>query len=209
VIIDLGIRQLWREKSDRFVFFAGVIVVFPVMLIAIRGSNLIYSRHFIIAMAFLLILFSFVLASLYDRGGCRRVLCLSILALYLLANGAQLIGFFKYGRGQYAEALRFMAAESKRPVVTIGGDSDFRILTMLEFYVPRTLGGRTAHYYDHDLLPKEGPEWMICDEESFLDPALWPKQLADGQGNQYDLVRTFPASPISGMHWFIFHNRAN
>ena len=47
-------------------------LVFPVLLVAIRGSDVIYVRYFIVADAFLLLLLSVVLAWLYERGSAAR-----------------------------------------------------------------------------------------------------------------------------------------
>jgi hypothetical protein len=32
--------------------------------------------------------------------------------------------------------------------------------------------------------------------------------LADPAGNRYDFVKTFQTAPLSGSHWYIYHNRA-
>lgn len=208
-IFYAGVRQLWREKSDSPVFFVCVILVFPVLLTVIRGSEAIYTRHFLIGMAFLLILFSFVLASLYDQGTRGRATCLLLLALYFLANGQHLMSFFKYGRGHYDEAVRFMAEHSNRSIATIGSDHDFRVQLVLQFYVREATRNESVIYYRMDSWPPEGPEWIIRHKESFEDPVPPATQLFDGRGNRYELLRTFPTAPLSGLHWFVYHNQAN
>ena len=206
-VFYFGVRQLWRGNSDAPVFFVGVILAFPILLTAVRGSDAIYTRHFLIGMAFLLILFSFVLASLYDRGGRGRIICLFLFALYFLMNGANLLTFFQYGRGHYGEAVQFMAGHSEKPVVTIGSDHDFRIPTTIEFYAPQTIGSKTIRYYRTKSWPTEGPEWVVLHKESFEAPVPPLTELVDGGGNRYDLLRTFPTAPLVGLHWFVYHNR--
>ena len=50
-----------------YIFFPGVILVFPILLVVIRGSDAIHARYFLIGLAFLLLLSSFVLASLWQQ----------------------------------------------------------------------------------------------------------------------------------------------
>ena len=55
--------------------------------------------------------------------------------------------------------------------------------------------------------PPEGPEWLILYRESFDDPTPPGLQLSDPAGHKFDLVRIFPAAPLSGLHLFIYHNK--
>jgi len=197
-----GIWILRRKQSDSWIFFIGVIFVFPILLTVIRHSEVIYVRHFIIGMAFLLVLFGLVLANLYERSVQGRIVCVILMAGYLLLNGWQTMRLYTYGRGHYSEAAQFMAEHTQRPVETIGGDHDFRIRFVLQFYV------KGAIYYPHDSWPQGGPEWFIAHKESFTDPAPPAMQFIDGAGDRYEFVQSFPTAPLSGLHWYIYHNAA-
>jgi hypothetical protein len=195
-----GFWILWREKSDSLIFFIGAIVVVPVALVIVRHSEVIYVRHFIVGMAFLLILFSFILAFMWEQGRGGRILCGLLLAGYFVLNSLNTLTLFKYGRGQYAEAATFMAGNTKRPIETIGGDHDFRIQFVLQFYV------NGAIYYPRNSWPPQGPEWFIAHKESFADPVPPTPLFTDANSNRYEFVKTFPTAPLSGLHWFIYHN---
>jgi hypothetical protein len=203
-----GIRILRREKSDAWIFFAGVIAAVPILLMIVRHSDVVYLRYFIIGMAFSLILFSFVLAALCQRGLQGRIICALLLAAYFALNGWHTLSLFKYGRGHSDEALRYLAEHTKGPVVTIGGDHDFRIATVLQFYATDAMGNKTVNYYPMNHWPRGGPEWFISQQESFDEPAPPGDQYTDAAGNNYDWVKTFQSAPLSGLHWFICHNRA-
>jgi len=209
VIFIAGIWMLWRNGSDSWIFFVSVILVVPVSLAMMRHSEVLYVRHFMIGMSFFLILFGFVLAMLYRRGWPGRIICIFLLAAYFILNGWHTISLFKYGRGHYEEAARFMAEHTKGPVVTIGGDHDFRIAFVLRFYIADAVRDKTAHYYQNARInswPKGGPEWFVAHKESFESPVPREMQIADGAGNRYEFVKTFPTAPLSGLHWFIYHN---
>jgi hypothetical protein len=206
LILAAGGRILWRERPDLLVFYAGVIPLFSLVLITARDCNVTYVRHFILAIAFFLLLFSFVLADLWTqkRG---RVICCLLLVAYLAANGRHMATLFEFGRGQYAEAIRFLAAESRGHLVTLGSDHDFDIRLVLPFHAETAMGDRKLAYYRWGHWPPEGPEWLICHQDSSSEPVPRWSQLKNDAGNRYECVKTFPAAPLSGSHWFIYHNQ--
>ena len=204
VVFGAGLWLLGRERSVLPVFFVCVMIA-PVLMIVIKHHQFIYVRYFLISMAFALILISFLLGWLYERGRMGKGICLLFLAAYFLANGWHMMALFRDGRGHYGEAARMIAEQSKGSVVTIRCENDFRISTVLQFYIPGVMGDRTVKYYQNDLWPKDGPEWVICYKESFEDPLPPGTQFTDPAGNSYELFRTFPTAPLSGLHWFVYH----
>ena len=112
---------------------------------------------------------------------------------------------FTYGRGHYSEAVGFLAEHSSGSPVTIGGDHDFRIGMVLRFYCPAVIGRNNYKYYPQDSLQQHSPEWLICHKESFEDPAPPGDYVKNSVGTKYDLIKTFPTAPLSGMHWYLCH----
>ncbi len=204
-ILAAGIWLLRRDRPDLCMFFPAAIVVFPVLLVVVRGSDVIYVRYFVIAIAFFLLLFSFVLARLYERGPGGKAACAALLTLFVTCNGLHAARLFEHGRGQYTEAIRYIMAHSERSPVTIGSDHDFRIAPVLAFYGLGDQGN--AAYYPQNAWPQRGPEWLICHKESSEDPTPPAPLIVDRRGNQYDFVKSFPSAPLSGLHWFLYHHR--
>jgi uncharacterized membrane protein len=202
-IFVVGIWPLRRERPDLCVFFLGAIVVFPLLLVAVRGSDVIYVRYFVVAIAFLLLLFSFALARLYERGPAGKAACAALLVLFVTMNSLHTASLFEHGRGRYSEAIRYIVEHSQRSPATVGGDQDFRVATVLAFY---GLGDENARYCPRNSWPRRGPEWVICQKESFEDPTAEP-MIVDERRNEYDLAKSFPSAPLSGLHWFLYHNR--
>jgi hypothetical protein len=207
-VLAVGTRLLWKAKSDWWFFFLGVVLVFPLLLAMARGSLVLYVRYFIIAIAFLLLLGAIVLGSWFHRGWPGKVVALLILA-YLSINGWQIARLFRDGRGQYRDAIRFLSQHSTTPLVTIASDQDFRTSTMLQFYAPAAMAPKQGRYVPQGAWPPEGPEWIICQKESFEAPTPPVLALQDEKTNRYDFVRAFPTAPLSGLHWFLYHNRSN
>jgi hypothetical protein len=208
VVCLAGLWIARSEKSGSWPFFIGVMVVFPILFAVVRHSDAIYVRHFIIGTSFFLMLFSYVLATLYQEGVGGRIICVLLMAGYLGLNGWHTMSLFKYGRGHYGEAARYLAEHTKGPVVSIGSDHDFRVPPVLQFHAREAMGNKMARYYRKGYWPPGGPEWVICHKESYEEPTPPAPQLTDDAGNNYELAKTFPTAPLSGLHWFVYHNRA-
>jgi hypothetical protein len=208
VLLALGVQTLRREKSDSFVLFIGSIVVMPLLAGWAWHGQGYYVRYFIIGIAFLLILFGFILADLWSWGRQRRTVSCLLLAFYLAANGWHTLRLFQHGRGHNAEMVRYLADNTNGLVTTIGSDSDSRFSKILQFNEPEFDPSKTGTYYSRGQWPSNGVEWLVYHRDSFEDPVSPGAQVTDGKGNLYDLVNTFPTAPLSGFHWFIYHRRA-
>ncbi len=184
VILLVGLRTLWRERPDLSVLFAGVIVVFPLLLAVVSKSSVFYVRYFIVAIAFLLLLFSFILADLYQRSPLGKAICVLMLLSYFAANGWHVATLFKYGRGHPCEVIRFMREHSNQWPEKIGSDHDLRIGAVLQFYDQSAVG--QAQYYTRGSWPRQGLEWIIRQNESFQTPVPPASQFKDDAGNEYE-----------------------
>jgi len=199
-----------RELGDAGWFFAGVILVIPIALALIRHSHLFYVRYFIVGMAFALILWSAVLATLFLRGGTSRAISFVLLAGFLAANCWQTLALFKYGRGQYAAAGRYLAEHSQKTPVTIaaiGNEQDFRTPFVLHFYASEALSNTPAVFYTRNHLPADGAEWLIADAESFHDLMSPPARFTDSAERTYELAKVFPTAQLSGLRWALYHKQ--
>jgi hypothetical protein len=159
-------------------------------------------------MAFLLLLTGICAANLFERGGWRRGVCIAFMALYFAVNGGHIGELFSLGRGQYGSAVNFLEAYSRRRPITVGGDQDFRVGTVLIFYAGTVQGRNDIGYCLRGTWPPQGPEWVILEKESYMEDSPPCQEYVDGGGNRYDFVKVFPSAPLSGLHWFLYHNSA-
>ncbi len=206
VVLVAGLRLLSRERPDLAVFFAGAIVVFPLLLTFASETGVFYVRYFIIAVAFFLVLLSCVLADIYRRGAGGKTICILLLLAFLAANGRHLADLFENGRGRYSEAVRFMAENSTQSPTTVGTGDVYPAESVLRYHGLIALGDRMPQYVSKNAWPPHGPEWILCQKESFEPPLPEVEELRDSAGNRYEFVKTFPAAPLSGLHWFLYHN---
>ena len=91
----------------------------------------------------------------------------------------------------------------------IASDQDFRTSLMLQFYAPAAMAPKQGRYVPRGAWPPQGPEWIICQKESFESPTPPVASFKDERTNCYDFVKAFPTAPLSGLHWFLYHNRSN
>lgn len=206
VILAAGILLLWRKQRDLALFYLSVILIFPLLLALFRGSTALYVRHFLIAIAFLQLLWGFVLAEIFRSSQAGRIISCVLLACYLIPNCWHTSTLLRYGRGDYREAISFMATVSSGEKVTIGSDHEFRIGTVLKFQDQRLLRGKKLHDFGEQGWPAGGPEWFISHKESYEDPSPPGLEISDSEGNRYGLVKTLPTAPLTGLYWYIYHN---
>jgi len=180
-------------------------VIVPLALPLFEHGTLHYVRYFIVALSFLLLLFGRLLGWFFKSGRGGKIAVGLLCSVFVAVNGSDVGSLLSYGRGHIAEAVNFMAQNTKtQPVATFGGEQDFRIQFVLAFYWRELMDYAPAAYYDHDHWPAEGPEWVIFHRESFRQPVPSGRRFTDKFGNGFELVRTFPTAPLSGTHWFLY-----
>jgi hypothetical protein len=199
-----GLAMLIKERSDEWVFFLGATVVVPLALPVFEHGTLHYVRYFIVAFAFMLIVLGQVLGHLWQSRAAAKIVGGLFCLLFVTLNAQDIGLLFKFGRGSLSEAVNFMAQNSREQPPSFGGEQDFRTEFMLGFYWREMMGGKPATYYDHEHWPTEGPEWVVFHKESFRRPLPPGKRFTDKFGNWYELVRTYPTAPLSGVHLFLY-----
>jgi hypothetical protein len=210
-VVGYGSRRLWRQDPRlRSVFWLSVILLLPGLLAIIRQPNVLYARYFIVGIVFLLILASTVLTQIYERGRLGQIICGALLFAFLATNSWQVVHLLKYGHGGYSAAVSYLAEKSEGPVITVSGDHDFRIPVVLQFMARELSENRGDKFIwlKWDSWDREGPEWLLTHKENLADPAPITDSITDSFGNQYELAGVYPTAPMSGLHWYVYHNRA-
>jgi len=187
------------------VFYLCAIVVFPIALVVVRGSDLVYTRHFLVAGIFTLLAFGFSVARWWTEG--RKRLAVASGAAFVIVNAFNVTTLARDGRGQYRDAIEYMAASAPGDSVTIAGDQDFRIGTEISYYLPRAETTKRLQYVDQRNWPVGGPDWIVMQNESWVVEPPEPELNLAG-GFRYSLSKVFPTAPLSGLHWYLYHRAA-
>ncbi|HEX3928901.1 MAG TPA: hypothetical protein VHW65_12970 [Gemmatimonadales bacterium] len=208
VAIAAALHWQWQRDRAEAVFFGAIILVFPLALIGVRGSDLVYVRHFMVATTLLLVLLSFWVGTWWQAGQSGRIACAVAVTGYAAGNAWSIAQLARFGRGEYRQALQFMVDAAHGRPATVGGDQDFRVGTVARYYLAREKPSPALTYLDQSAWPAGGTDWLIVQSESTEPPFPSLTSIADDLGDRFDLVRTFPTAPLSGLHWFVYRNHA-
>jgi hypothetical protein len=205
IIFAAGLALLIRKRSDQWLYYVGTILIAPLAMALVDRGTLHYVRYFIVALGFLLLLFGRLLGWLFETNRLGKIAAIALSSAFVALNSWSTAALLKFGRGHTADAVKLMVNESRSgEEFSFGGEQDFRTEFILGFYRREVIGERPAAYYDHDHWPLAGPEWVVFHGESFREPVPPGKHFTDKFGNWYELVRTFPTAPLSGVHLFIY-----
>lgn len=202
LIFMLSGLMLWRERIGLWIFFVIIIILLPGMLLLSKRPPYLSPRYFLISTAFFLLLCSRFLSALMVRSGAGKGLCVLLLVAFACTNGWQTWRLLKLGRGNYHEALTYIASHTNSQTITVGSDHDFRNRIVLQFYARYLPRGKTVLYYPDAALPQSRPEWFILHR---LTPHALPPMALTVEGDKYLFVRAFRYGSLSGMCWFVYH----
>jgi hypothetical protein len=190
------------ERDDRWIFYAVVIVV-PLGLLAILLPVPLSVRYFIISVAATLLLLSSGYAALFRRGVAGRGIALTLLSVFIAGNAVNAVSLLRFGRGQYLAALRFIEAHSHNREAVITSDHDFRNAMLVNYYKRYLARPDSIRYANGATLNHSGADWLILHR---FDLKNRPQRVTDSYGNDYELVRIYRYSDLSGWNWLLYHN---
>jgi hypothetical protein len=202
-------QRLPERASDVWVFFATAVLGAPALFL-LRKPPVLYERYLFIPWLFFLVLMGVTAGAIWrgppgPRLAWRRRLLLCAVVLYLLANATLVLNYSKAGRGQFRQALAYIAAASGDGPITLVGDvdvdKDFRARTYVRFYAPLIMK-RPVDYR------QDGPvDWVILHRlEAWLDQRPSPPGELTYQGSVYRLAwASPPEGPAWG--WYVYRRR--
>ena len=198
---------LYRAGSDEWLLGVSTVVVAPALILTLATPEIVFPRYFLVSIAFFLLALGRTLGRLFDQGPAGRAVSLGLLALFVVGNAGHLRPFLKHGRGQYLEAVEFMARETPGGIVAVASDHDFRNAVVLDFYSRYLPEGKRIDYVDRQSRATRPPEWFIVHGQE-REPN--PQQaLSLPSGAVYILQRSFPYYGPSGWHWFVYRRAAD
>ena len=159
-------------------------------------------RYFLIGIAFLLLLASFVLARGVRAGGGARALSLAAIAVFLLGNGWHTAAFLREGRGGFSNALRYMAAHSDGREIVVGSDHDFRNGLVLRFYARLLPADKSLAYVRRAQWPDRIPDWLVTHRAARLREPR--PEITMSEGVRYAFAKEFDHAAISGFYWAVY-----
>ncbi len=199
-----GIARLWREDPGLAVFFAVTSFAVPLVVFSLHRPEHMWMRYFYFNILFFLILLSYVLGLVRDRGQAGRVMALAAVLLITAANLRWTVELLQVGRGDFLGALRYLAQRTPGPDLDLQSDRDLECQLQLAYLAQFLPPGKHIHYHPQSEVMTRGPEWVILHSQDL--PYRPAGAVTDWRPSKdvYELERVFPFTGLSGYHWAVY-----
>lgn len=188
-----------REGRDDAWFFVLIVFLAPVCLLLVFSPEVFVLRYVLVSICFGYFVAVSALARLHRRGAAATLLSAGLVSLYIVGNGLMLQELAYFGRGQYREALEFIARHSEENVIAVGGDQDFRNGLLVSFYGDTLSSGQRTRYANGQVPNAPEVEWLLFETQDQRQSAA---EIEQTEGLAY--LATFESAPLSGTRWFVF-----
>jgi hypothetical protein len=193
-----------RSRDAELALYLVGIIGTPALLTAARGEPYVFARHFLIVVPLLLLWLSRALVRLAGLGAAGRVAAVGFTLVLLGANLLQWQNWTRNNRGTPREALAYVVSHSPSTgPIGIASDQDFRNSRVVEFHAPHVGSGDRIEYVYDENWQNLFPDWLIVSRYE-TDSRPTPRTI-QARGASYRLEREFPAAPVSGCLWALYH----
>lgn len=193
-----------RSRDAELALYLVGIIGAPALLTAARGEPYVFARHFLIVVPLVLLWLSRALIRLAGVGAAGRVAAVGLTLALLGANLLQWQNWTRNNRGAPREALAYVVSHSPSTGrIGIASDQDFRNSRVVEFHSPHVGGGDRIQYVYDENWQNLFPDWLIVSRYE-TDSRPRPRRI-QARGASYRLEREFPAAPVSGCLWALYH----
>jgi len=203
LLLGFGFVRLWQKDKATATCYVTIIILAPAAVLMMTGHSLIYPRYFLVPVAFALLLISHTIASWRHAGCIGRTGQVAIIGAYLVGNLWWTARLLDHGRGDYSQALAWIATQVQEGPATVSSDHDFRNGMIFEYYAARLWSsGSPLRYVAQQSVPQQGTDWLILHD--FEGDPPFPEIVTDRAGNQYRLERTYRHHSLTGWNWWIY-----
>lgn len=195
------LSRMRRERDSAWIFYAMIVLVFPIVVVALRPP-LLYPRYFLLNTAFLLLMLASLCARMVRQRRALAAVAGVALAIFCIGNATRVGWFLRDGRGDHRAALLWLASQSAKQRLTVTGSNDFALRNEIAFHGGDLPDGKVIVYQSIFRLFRQGADWLIVRREAH-DPEPEPV-VEDPHGNRYAQQRRFPSYGPSGADWYLF-----
>lgn len=200
---------LYRRGDGSWVFFLVVVLLYPLAYVIADPAYGTVPRYFIANALFALVIAARGLSLLMAGNRWTRAGAGGLLALFLLGNGLLLDRFLTTGRGDFAQAVRDIAAAHDGPgPARVAGYHRFHISSVVTYHA-RAQGLEAAVRY---VTPEEEAgapaAWFIDGSFPGRRPPPEISRQIEGPGlTPYTLEGVYPHWALSGDTWALYRRK--
>ncbi len=206
--LGLGVAVWWLRRGGEtvWVFFAVVVLAIPLGLVFADPVLGMTPRYFIACAPFALIASGRGISALLTGNRWTRAVAGGLLAVFFIGNGLLLGNFFEAGRGQYAAAVAFIAAQNKSATpARTAGYHPFSVKTVLGYHARRQGLAGAVRYVDPEENARAPAKWFIDGHFKDRSPAVEiSRPSGKGTLTPYKLKAVFPHWGLSGDTWAVY-----
>lgn len=215
VLIAVGLFYcIWwfrRRGMKSWLFLAIVVIAFPLLLVLIDPAHGTMPRYFIASALFALMTAARGLALMMEAGPWPRALAGGLLILFLAGNGLLLEKFNGPQRGQYAAAVKYIAAQDRtgKGARRVAGNHQLSLDKLITYHARRQGLTSAVRYVDPEENARRPAEWYI---ETYYDSyyrarapaAEFSRPSGKGGLTLYKFKKVFPHWGLSGDTWALY-----
>lgn len=205
--VAFGFREIRSGSCGEWRFFAVVLLV-PVLQVLVAQPPFLFVRYFLLASAFSLLLLSFALAAWIRRRGLRGGLAVTAITLFVLANSVHCVQLLRLGRGQYREALQYMASTVSSDPVRFASDHPHGNEILIDYYSQYIMPRRTFIHERAVDWVHQPPHWLILHRYVTWHEEPAPREYRVDNVT-YQLRREFDCAMLSGWRWRCYQLQPN
>ncbi len=198
------LNSLIRSHNSMAWFYAVLVFAVPILLVVVFEPQVFVLRYVLPSIFFAYFLFVQFLAELFEHSTQGKALSLCLILLFIVGNERFIVQLLAEGRGNYIEALQFVADHSAEEKIAIGGDQDFRNGLLVDYYAHQAGLEKRITYVPGQFPKASEAAWIILETQDQF--ALPEHHIPDS-----DLLyaRTFESAALSGARWFLYCREAS
>jgi hypothetical protein len=203
-----GLAAMRNKDRGLFVLMLSGSLLLPAFAVLVERRDALieprlFPRYFLVSITLFLLLSAWFVGEQYQRGTRRRRMTVSLfLGLCVIGHLWHTARFIQGGRGQYREAVHYMAAATIEPEIRVSSNSDFRTSTLLAFYRSELPPGKALIFFPAASRRLHDANWRIIEE---LEPNReTPAELVDQEGGRFRIVKRWPFYGLSGCQWTLY-----
>ncbi len=199
-----GLAWMGKRSRELAALYGAMVFVAPLATIALSRFSLLFPRYLIVACVGALLIAGLFIAVAWTSGRAGRIAAVGLSAVIVIGSSLPTLELLRHGRGNFRAVLRYLAAHTPTPEISVCSDQDNRTVPLLQYYAPSTLPDRAFRYVRGASPRLHGARWLLVHQVG--SRALGP-ELRDDVDNAFTLETRFPHAPLSGGDWLIYRDR--
>lgn len=168
----------------------------PAVLLLVMEQDFMFSRYFVISVAFGLVATACELGNLFHRRRPAKVCVIVLVVMYLVGNVINVANLYSFGRDDCRGAVLCMADRTPGWDIRVTSDNDFRNGILLKYYQRHLSSNKDMFCFLKAERTVPAPDWLI---RHGLEPMGEVANSVPHHGVVYEHEKTFRFPACTGL----------